>query len=49
MYLNDNREKAKNIAEKGLTVTLDVFKFSIHLKNNCTLAWLTVTLDVFKS
>ncbi len=47
MYLNAS--DVMSVGEIiGLTVTLDVFKFFLHLLYYCYLTRLTVTLDVFK-
>ncbi len=47
MYLN--RFSTLNpIGGKGLTVTLDVFKWYMPFTCSILSTWLTVTLDVFK-
>ena len=47
MYLNELFTPVTKIRNR-LTVTLDVFKWTICHICNCPILWLTVTLDVFK-
>ena len=47
MYLNKYKTPSA-LAQTGLTVTLDVFKFILLMITKLYKLWLTVTLDVFK-
>ena len=48
MYLNNIFLKVVKYVNRSLTVTYDVFKFTLQNRAKCIKSGLTVTYDVFK-